>query len=131
MKKNVLTIVGVVRVIAILGLIFMPREKLKEIKIPFINNNKREISKGEMKFISYDSPTDYQNGYFYFKTNDSRKNIMYLIMTLKKKYMYVISQIVNMIVRLVLHILILTLQMNYFIIMMLYIFLIHPLEQKL
>lgn len=40
MKKNVLTILGVVGVIGFFALVFMPREKLKEMNIPFVNNEK-------------------------------------------------------------------------------------------
>lgn len=88
MKKNVLTILGVVGVIAILGLIFMPREKLKEMNIPFVGNEKNkenEENKGTMKFISDILPTDYKNGYFYIKHNGEEENIMYFDYDAKKE----------------------------------------------
>ncbi len=85
MKKNVLTILGVVGIIAILGLIFMPREKLKEMNIPFVNNGNGGDSKGEMKYISDVLPSDYKNGYFYIKDNDARENIMYFDYDTKKE----------------------------------------------
>ena len=85
MKKNVLMILGVVGVIGFFALVFMPREELKEINIPFINNEKGGDSKGEMKFINSYSPTDYKNGYFYIKDNEARENVMYFDYDSKKE----------------------------------------------
>lgn len=85
MKKSVLTILGIVGVIAILGLIFMPREKLKEMNIPFVNIGTGEESKGEMKYISNVLPSDYKNGYFYIKNNEERENVMYFDYDSKKE----------------------------------------------
>jgi len=86
MKKNVLTILGVVvGVIGFFALVFMPREKLKEINIPFVNIGTGEESKGEMKYISNVLPSDYKNGYFYIKNNEERENVMYFDYDSKKE----------------------------------------------
>lgn len=86
MKKNVLTILGVVvGVIGFFALIFMPREKLKEMNIPFVNIGTGEESKGEMKYISNVLPSDYKNGYFYIKDNEERENVMYFDYDSKKE----------------------------------------------
>ncbi len=84
MKKSVLTILSILGVIGVFLFIFMPREKIKELNIPFFSN-KNQKNDGNMQFISYDFPGNYENGYFYIKRMDEKENIMYFDYGLKKE----------------------------------------------
>ncbi len=81
MKKNVLTILEIIGVVVILFVIFMPRGKIKELSIPFFSNKNDE----NMKYISYDSSGNYDNGYFYIKSMNEKENIMYFDYESKKE----------------------------------------------
>ena len=82
MKKSVFIILGVVLVMGVLVLIFMPREKLKEMNLPFSSPKESESNTGESKYIAYGSTSDYKNGYFYIK---DESHIMYYDYDTKKE----------------------------------------------
>lgn len=104
MKKSILTVLVVLLIVGTLCFICIPREKLKKVNIPFINNGKSEVGKEEMKLITNNTASDYKNGYFYINDTNNKKILCILTMILKKRYFYVINQIVSIIAVLVHHI---------------------------
>lgn len=82
MKKGVLTIIGVIAVIGIFVYIFIPREKLQEINLPFNSSKEDKKSSSETKYLAYGSTSEYKNGYFYIKDD---QNIMYFDYDTKKE----------------------------------------------
>ena len=101
--KKVLTIIGIIGVLMLLVYIFIPKEKLKDGNVPFINSNSdpketnsdpkktnsdpKETGNDEMAFVSVTNQVNYENGYFYIrKISDGNKlfyynNYLYLINT--------------------------------------------------
>lgn len=95
--KKVLTIIGIIGVLMLLVYIFIPKEKLKDGNVPFINSNSdpketnsdpkktnsdpKETGNDEMAFVSVTNQVNYENGYFYIRKisdgNKIRMNIMY------------------------------------------------------
>lgn len=85
MKKSILTVLVVLLIVGTLCFICIPREKLKKVNIPFINNGKSEVGKEEMKIITNNTASDYKNGYFYINNTNNKKNIMYFDYDSKKE----------------------------------------------
>lgn len=82
MKKSVLMGLGVLVVIGVLAFIFIPKDKLQEINLPFNSSNENKNNSGESKYIGYGSTSDYKNGYFYIK---DLSHIMYFDYDTKKE----------------------------------------------
>lgn len=85
MKKSVLTILGVIGVIGLIALIFVPRDKLQEIKLPFSDSKTNKESKGDMMLISAENTSNYKNGYFYINDGEDSNKIMYFDYDTKKE----------------------------------------------
>lgn len=84
MKKSVLTVIGILGVIVVFCFIFFPRESFK-INVPFFSNGKSEEHNGKIKLVGSTLPGDYNEGYFYIKSDDLQKNIMYFDYDSKKE----------------------------------------------
>lgn len=82
MKKGVLTIIGGIAVIVLLVYIFIPKEKLQEMNLPFSSSKENNNSSSESKYIAYGSTSEYKNGYFYIKDDE---HIMYFDYDTKKE----------------------------------------------
>lgn len=89
--KKFLTIIGVMGIIVFLFYIFIPKEKLEELKLPIINQKgERDYDGGSnMTLVTTTNRGNYRDGYFYIRessgSNKTFANIMYYDYDTKKE----------------------------------------------